>query len=268
VGKQTGPGEVVPTTPTEHAIGETFRDCTENCPDMIAVQAGSFMMGAAATEQGRSPAEQPQHRVQIGHAFAVSKYEITFDDWDACALEGGCNGYMPKDGGWGRGKRPVIFVSWDDAKAYVDWLRQKTGKSYRLLTEAEWEYAARAGTTTPYATGATITTAQADFDASASGGKQGAYAGKTVDVGSFPPNPYGLFDMAGNVWEWVEDCWNPTEAGAPSDGSVRAGDCARRVLKGGAWYFEATYLRAAARTSYPKTSRLNVAGFRVARTLE
>ena len=173
------------------------------------------MMGAAANEPGRTPAEQPQHRVQIGHAFAVSKYEITFDDWDACALEGGCNGYMPKDGGWGRGKRPAIFVSWDDAKAYVDWLRQKTGKSYRLLTEAEWEYAARAGTTTPYATGATITTAQADFDASASGGKQGTYAGKTVDVGSFPPNPYGLFDMAGNVWEWVEDCWNPNQAGAP-----------------------------------------------------
>ena len=269
LGKPTGPGEVVvPANPTEPAIGETFRDCTDNCPDMVAVQAGSFMMGAAANEQGRTPAELPQHRVQIGHAFAVSKYEITFDDWDACALEGGCNGYMPKDGGWGRGKRPAIFVSWDDAKAYVDWLRQKTGKSYRLLTEAEWEYAARAGTTTPYATGATITTAQADFDASASGGKQGAYAGKTVDVGSFPPNPYGLFDMAGNVWEWVEDCWNPTQAGAPADGSVRAGDCARRVLKGGAWYFEAAYLRAAARTSYPKTSRLNVVGFRVARTLE
>jgi formylglycine-generating enzyme required for sulfatase activity len=257
----------VPHGPLEHQIGEIFKDC-ENCPDMVAVQAGSYMMGAAPSETGHMPAELPQHHVQIGHAFAASKYDITFDDWDACALEGGCNGYMPKDGGWGRGKRPAIFVSWDDAKAYIDWLRQKTGKQYRLLSEAEWEFAARAGTTTPYTTGATITTAQADFDASASGGKPGDYAGKTAEVGSFPPNPFGLYDMAGNVWEWVEDCWNPTHAGAPADGSARGGDCTRRVLKGGAWYFEAAYLRAASRLSYPKTSRLNVVGFRVGRSLE
>ena len=238
LGKPAGPGEVVPATPTEHAIGETFRDCTDNCPDMVAVQAGGFTMGAAANEPGRTPAEQPQHRVQIAHAFAMSKYEITFDDWDACALEGGCNGYMPKDGGWGRGKRPAIFVSWDDARP-MSMAPAEDRQIVPAPTEAEWEYAARAGTTTPYATGATITTAQADFDASANGGKPGAYAGKTVDVGSFPPNPYGLFDMAGNVWEWVEDCWNPNQAGAPADGSARGGDCARRVLKGGAWYFEA-----------------------------
>ncbi len=262
-----GAGKVAPHGPLEHQIGETFRDC-ENCPDMVAVQAGSFMMGAAAGEPGRSPAELPQHMVQIAHPFAVSKYDVTFDDWDACVLDGGCNGYRPKDLDWGRGRRPVINVSWSDAKAYVDWLREKTGKQYRLLTEAEWEYAARAGTTTPYATGAMITTAQANFDASASGGKPGAYAGRTVEVGSFPPNPFGLYDMAGNVLEWVEDCWNPTHAGAPADGSARGGDCSRRVLKGGAWYFEAAYLRPAARVSYPAASRLNILGFRVGRSLE
>jgi formylglycine-generating enzyme required for sulfatase activity len=265
--KNPGGGEVIRKGPLEHDIGSTFKDCDDACPEMIAVPAGGFTMGASAADPGRQPSEGPQHDVRITTAFAVSKYEITFDDYEACALNGGCNGYMPKDNGWGRGRRPAIFVSWDDAKSYVDWLRQKTGKAYRLLTEAEWEYAARAGTTTPYATGAKITTAQADFDDSASGAR-GTYEGKTVDAGSYPPNPYGLYDMAGNVWEWVEDCWNKTHAGAPADGSARGGDCTRRVLKGGAWYFEATYARAAARMSYPKASRLNVVGFRVARALE
>jgi formylglycine-generating enzyme required for sulfatase activity len=257
-------GEVVVQGPKEIEIGSTFKDC-ENCPEMVAVTGGGFAMGAGPDDGDATAAEKPQHEVQIGHPFAVSKLEITFDEWDACALEGGCKGYMPEDGGWGRGKRPAIYVSWDDAKSYVEWLRAKTGKAYRLLTEAEWEYAARAGTTTAYATGETITTAQADFDDSSA---RGEYEGKTVDAGSYPANPYGLHDMHGNVWEWVEDCWNKTHAGAPADGSARGGDCARRVLKGGAWYFEKEFLRAAARLSYPKASRLNVVGFRVARTLE
>jgi formylglycine-generating enzyme required for sulfatase activity len=164
----------------------------------------------------------------------------------------------------------VIYVSWDDAKAYVDWLRQRTGRAYRLLSEAEWEFAARGGTTTRYAPGEALTTTQANFDASASAGprKRGAYEGRTVEVGTFQPNPYGLFDMHGNVAEWVEDCWNPSHAGAPEDGSPRGGDCKRRVLKGGAWYYEPEFLRSAARLSYPKSSRLNVVGFRVARNVE
>jgi formylglycine-generating enzyme required for sulfatase activity len=265
LGPATG-GDIIGSGPSEFQIGETFKDC-ESCPDMAVVPAGSFAMGAADGEAGRQPTELPRHEVRLTRPFAVSKHEITFDEWELCALEGGCDGYLPKDGGWGRGTRPAIFISWDDAKAYVEHLRQKTGKAYRLLTEAEWEYAARAGTTTPYSTGETITTAQADFDDSATSNR-GDYEGKTVDVGSFPPNPYGLFDMHGNVWEWVEDCWNDSHAGAPGDGSARGGDCARRVLKGGAWYFEADYLRAASRVSYPSGSRLNVAGFRVARTLE
>jgi formylglycine-generating enzyme required for sulfatase activity len=262
-----GGGGAVIEGPLEHEAGSTFKDC-EDCPEMVAVPAGEFTMGSPPADPDKQASELPPHNVRIGHGFAVSKFEVTFDQWDACALEGGCNGYMPKDGGWGRGRRPAIYVSWDDAKSYVDYLRQKTGKPYRLLSEAEWEYAARAGTTSRYATGNAITTADADFDDSAAKGKRGNYEGKTVDVGTFPPNPYGLFDMHGNVWEWVEDCWNKSHAGAPSDGSPRGGDCSRRVLKGGAWYFEAAFLRAAARLSYPKMSRLNVAGFRVARPLE
>lgn len=262
-----GSGGAVIEGPLEHEAGSTFKDC-ETCPEMVAVPAGEFAMGSSASDPDKTPAELPQHNVRIGHGFAASKFEVTFDEWEACALEGGCNGYMPKDGGWGRGRRPAIYISWDDAKSYVEYLRQKTGKPYRLLSEAEWEYAARAGTTSRYATGEGITTAEADFDDSAKKGKRGDYEGKTVDVGTFAPNPYGLFDMAGNVGEWVEDCWNKTHVGAPTDGSARGGDCARRVLKGGAWYFEAPYLRAAARLSYPKNARLNIAGFRVARPLE
>jgi formylglycine-generating enzyme required for sulfatase activity len=265
-GGSSGGGAVV-DGPLEQAPGSTFRDC-ESCPEMVAVPAGDFAMGSPASDPDKEASELPQRNVRIGRGFAASKFEVTFDEWEACALEGGCNGYMPKDGGWGRGRRPVIYVSWDDAKSYVEYLRQKTGKPYRLLTEAEWEYAARAGTTSRYSTGEAITTAEADFDDSAARSKRGGYEGKTVDVGTFPPNPYGLFDMHGNVGEWVEDCWNKSHAGAPADGSARGGDCARRVLKGGAWYFEAPYLRAAARVSYPKGSRLNIAGFRVARPLE
>lgn len=263
------PDETAPpsiATP-ELPIGSAFRDCP-SCPEMVAVAAGRFTMGASPDDPAAQAGEHPQRTVQIDRPFAVSRFEITFDEWEACALEGGCNGHKPEDAGWSRGSRPVIYVSWDDAKAYVDWLRRKTGKSYRLMTEAEWEYASRAGTTTPYSTGNAITTAQAVFDNSGLAGDRGDYLGKTVAVGSYPPNPYGLHDMHGNVWEWVEDCWNETHAGAPVDGSARGGDCSRRVVKGGAWYFEAEYLRAAARQSYPAASRLNVVGFRVARGLE
>ncbi len=268
-GQQGGAEIAVPPRQSEHAPGESFRDC-ENCPEMVALPGGAFRMGAGPDDPAASQAEGPLHEVAIVTPLAVSKYEITFDDWEACNLEGGCGNYRPDDSGWGQGRHPVTNVSWDDAKAYVDWLRRKTGKPYRLLSEAEWEYAARGGTTSPYITGDTITTAQANFDASnvAALRGRGTYEGRTVEVGSFPPNPFGLYDMAGNVAEWVEDCWNPSHAGAPADGTVRGGDCARRVLKGGAWYYEPEYLRSAARTSYPRASRLNIAGIRIARPLE
>ncbi|WP_421723521.1 SUMF1/EgtB/PvdO family nonheme iron enzyme [Bauldia sp.] len=261
------PPEAPPAVASEYAAGTTFRDCA-NCPEMVAVAAGTFTMGAGPNDPAAGAGEGPPRDVTIDRPFAVSRFEITFDEWEACALEGGCNGHLPRDGGWSRGSRPVIYVSWDDAKAYVDWLRRTTGEPYRLLTEAEWEYAARAGTTTPFSTGATITTAQAVFDDSATAGDRSAYLGRTAEVGSYPPNPFGLHDMHGNVWEWVEDCWNDSHAGAPTDGSARGGDCTRRVVKGGAWYFEADTLRAAARQSYPTDKRLNVIGFRIARGLE
>lgn len=272
------PGGVVKQTPTvqpkvvpqpqEYSPGATFKDC-EDCPQMVVVPAGAFTMGADPGEAGFKRAEGPAHTVIIAKAFAVSKFEITFDQWQTCVLEGGCRGYRPKDAGWGKGKRPVIYVSWEDAKAYVNWLRGVTGKRYRLLSEAEWEYAARGGTTGAYATGARITTAEANIDGTnAVAGQRGQYRGKSVEVGSFSANPFGLHDMHGNVAEWVEDCWNRSHAGAPADGSPRAGDCSRRVVKGGAWYFEPTFARIAARMSFPMTKRLNIIGFRVARPLE
>ncbi len=251
----------------EFAVGDTFKDC-DDCPQMTVVPAGAFTMGSLPSEPGRSATEGPPVQVRIAKPFAVSKLEITYDQWQTCALEGGCNAHRPKDSGWGKGPRPVTYVSWDDARAYVEWLREKTGKRYRLLTEAEWEYAARAGTTTAFATGNRITTAQANFDGSGVAGTRGEYRGKTTEAGSFGPNPFGLHDTHGNVAEWVQDCWNQTHAGAPGDGSARGGTCSRRVVKGGAWYFEPSYARSAARMSFPKGKRLNIVGFRVARSLD
>ena len=193
----------------------------------------------------------------IARPFAVGKFEVTFAEWDACVAAGGCK-HRPGDEGWGRGRRPVINVSWDNAKEYVAWLSRKTGKSYRLLSEAEWEYAARAGTTTKYAFGDTISTSQAKYG-----------EGGTVEVGSFPANRFGLYDLHGNVWEWVEDAWHPDYQGAPTDGSVwTGGDTSLRVLRGGSWdgYFPG-YLRSANRIRYHPDKRDVSIGFRVSRTL-
>jgi formylglycine-generating enzyme required for sulfatase activity len=266
------PGTAVPglgAGPLEHDVGSAFKDC-DSCPEMVVVPAGRFLMGAAKEEKGHQPAEEPQREVVVPAPFAVSKTEVTFDEWETCGLEGGCAHSRPEDSGWGRGRRPVIYVSYDDAKAYVEWLRQKTGKAYRLLSEAEWEFAARGGTSTPFAGGDTLAPTQANFDASSSttNKRPGEYQGTTVEAGTFPPNPYGLHDMEGNVFEWVEDCWNKTHAGAPADTSPRGGDCTRRVAKGGAWYYEADFARPSARMSFPKGARHNVIGFRVARPLE
>ena len=197
--------------------GQSFRECAQDCPEMVVVPSGEFMMGSPSNEQGHVDSESPQHRVSIGRPFAVSKFDVTFADWDACVSLGGC----PKEGrsddaGWGRGKQPVIYVSWDDAKAYAVWLSTMTGKTYRLLTEAEWEYAARAGTTTAYYWGDDIGKGNANcvFCGSQWDNKQ------TAPVGSFAPNQFGLYDMLGNVWEWVEDCGHNNYNGAPEDGSA------------------------------------------------
>ena len=189
--------------------GTDFRDC-EDCPKMIGIRLGSFVMGTSRLEWGAHRDESPPHEVAIPYRFAVGVHEVTFSEWDACANEGGCRRYRPDDEGWGRGSRPVINVSWSDARLYGRWLSWKTGKNYRLLSESEWEYVARAGTKTPFHFGKTISTRLANYDGNASStyGKKGQYRLKTTPVGSFPPNEFGLHDVHGNVKEWVEDCSN------------------------------------------------------------
>jgi formylglycine-generating enzyme required for sulfatase activity len=213
-------------------------------------------MGSPASERGRYVDEGPRHRVTFAQPFAVSRFAATFDEWDACLADGGCNGVRPGDNGWGRGRRPVIKVSWDDAKAYVAWLARKTGRPYRLLSEAEHEYATRAGTTTPFWTGSTISTKQANFNSQ-----------KSAPVDEYGPNPWGLYQLRGNVREWTEDCYRDGYKGAPTDGGPwSAAGCTKHVLRGGSWNFElATLLRSAARASYE--DRDDDIGFRVARSL-
>jgi len=245
---------------------DTFKECA-NCPQMLVVPAGSFTMGSPASEPGRRSHEGPQHTVTIARQYAVGQFELTFDEWDACVAGGVCNGYQPSDHtdqGWGRGHRPVINVSWDDAKAYLAWVAKKTGKPYRLLTEAEYEYAARAGTTTAYPWGSAIGKNNANCDGCGSqwDNKQ------TAPVGSFAANGFGLYDMVGNVWAWTEDCYHDSYNGAPTDGSAwNRGDCGRRVLRGGAWYFDPQVLRSAFRGGDPYDVRAGYIGFRVGRTL-
>ncbi len=241
---------------------------------MVVVPAGEFLMGSPESERGRGRDEGPQHQVAIAQPFAAGKYEVTFAEWDACVADRGCS-YNPSDEGWGRGRRPVINVSYHDVKQYTDWLSRKTGKDYRLLSEAEWEYAARGQTKTsdqssPFYTGATINYRQANYDANFTygSGQQGAYRQKTTDVGSFPKNAFGLYDMHGNVWEWVQDCYRPSYEGAPTDGSpVTSGPCNLRILRGGAWNYYPKLLRSAYRYATPPDVRLNNFGFRVARSL-
>ena len=243
--------------------GRVFRDCPE-CPEMVVVSAGSFMMGSPSYEAERDDDEGPRHRVTIPKPFAVGKYEVTFAEWDACVADGGCRGRRPADRGWGRARRPVINVSWNDAKTYVRWLSNKTGQEYRLLSEAEWEYVARAGTTSRYSWGDDIGRNRANCDGCGSrwDDKQ------TAPAGSFAPNVFGLHDAHGNVYEWVEDCWNASYAGAPPDGSAwTGGDCGLRVLRGGSWDSEPRYLRSAYRNRDWAGVRDYFSGFRVARTL-
>ena len=237
-------------------------DCAE-CPEMMIIPAGSYTMGSPANEQGRTSFEGPQHQVNIGYSFAASKFEITFGEWDACKAAGGCQ-HHPSDQGWGRGNRPVINVSWQDAKQYVAWLSAKTGRPYRLLSDAEWEYAARGSTTTAYYWGDAVGSGNANCDGcgSAWDNKQSA------PVGSFAANAFGLHDMLGNVREWTEDCWNAFYKDAPSNGSAwMKGNCDGRVFRGGSWFYTSWFMRSAYRNRHPHDARNVNLGFRVARTL-
>ncbi len=245
---------------------QAFTECARDCPEMLVIEAGSFTMGSVAGEQGHRSNEDPQHLVSITKPFAVSKYELTFADWDACVAGGGCNGYEPKDQGWGRGQQPAINVSWRDAQAYVVWLSLVTGKTYRLLSEAEYEYATRAGATTAYPWGDDI-----KLNGQAMANCVGC--GSTWDnkqsapVGSFPPNKFALYDMVGNVWEWTGDCIHNDYNGAPADGSpwIEGGDCTGHIVHGGSFTFGSA--RSAIRAGITSDFRSLNLGFRVARTL-
>jgi formylglycine-generating enzyme required for sulfatase activity len=241
---------------------------------MIVVPAGSFMMGSPPTEKKTSTSQaifalvygSPQHNVTIAKPFAVSKYELTFADWDACVAHRDCDPHIYAP--WGRGKQPVINESWYDAQRYVAWLSKMTGKPYRLLSEAEYEYAARAGTTTRYPWGDDIKlNGKAMANCVGCGSKWDNR--QAAPVGSFAPNRFGLYDMVANVYEWVEDCQHRNYQGAPTDGSawVEGGDCSFRVVRGGPWIDEPDSLRSATRYYTHPDQGDSVIGFRLTRTL-
>jgi formylglycine-generating enzyme required for sulfatase activity len=257
---------------------------------MVVMPAGSFTMGSPASEWEREDDEGPRHQVTISNSFAVGKFEITRGQY-ASFITG--TGYDSDNGCWVRvgsewkpnaarnwanpdfqqtDQHPVTCVNWDDAQAFIDWVNKKTGRAYRLLTEAEWEYSARAGTSTPFSFGQDITTHQANFNGSSTTTDEepGLYREGTTEVGLFPANAFGLHDMHGNLWEWTQDCWNDSYEGAPTDGTAWAeGDCARHVLRGGSWTNLPQAVRSADRVKHSgdPANRGSVDGFRVARDL-
>jgi formylglycine-generating enzyme required for sulfatase activity len=243
--------------------GSDFKECANGCPVMIVIPAGKFTMGSPEDEPDRTASEGPPHEVTIAKPFAVSRFEVTFEEWDACAASGAC---PQAPDSWGRGAMPVINVSWHDAKQYVGWLSQLTGKPYRLPTEAEWEYAARAGSNTRYSWGDDPGKGNAVCDTC---GSQWDLK-QTAPIGSFKANAFGLHDMHGNVWEWVEDSWHDTYDDAPTDGSawLLNADPSFGVARGGAWRNELEFVRVAVRVKRHVNVRFDTLGFRVARTME
>jgi formylglycine-generating enzyme required for sulfatase activity len=271
-----------------------FKDC-EDCPEMVALPAGAFMMGSPESEFGRREPEGPPRRVAIARRFAIGRFEITMDQFSAFVADSGmavgnqCRKIVEFSGstaGWGApeasfrapgfevtGKHPVVCISWHDAQAYVAWLSRRTGKAYRLPSEAEWEYAARAGTTTRYSFG----NDERDLCAYAKFADMGSRFGwrggcrsniatyGTMPVGSLKPNAWGLFDVHGNAWEWVEDCWTPNATEIPTDGSAfsRPG-CETGVIRGGSWAAGFGRSRSASRWPTPAAEHYQHVGFRVA----
>jgi formylglycine-generating enzyme required for sulfatase activity len=236
---------------------------------MVLIPGGRFVMGSNPAELGHKKREEPQHEVQL-RPFALSRTEVTFEQWDACVQDGGCSP-QTEDNGWGRGKQPVFDVSWPEAQAFIVWLNRKTSRTYRLPSEAEWEYAARASTTTSFHTGATITPQQANFDGTETecAPPRCTARRKTIAVGSLGFNAFGLHDMHGNVSEWVQDCWHVDYNGAPNDGSAWQTHCSidtRHVVRGGKWNTDAQHLRSASRNWGP-TLNESGNGFRLARSL-
>ena len=283
------PADQITAEERSQSPGTVIRDCAA-CPKMIVVPAGLFTMGSPSHETRRRDSEGPAHVVTFTRPFAVSKFEVTRDEFGVFATATGWTAgescWTFEDGEWGArsglgwsnpgypqgGHDPVACVSWEDAMAYAGWLSRKTNKPYRLLSEAEWEYMARAGTTGPYHFGATISTEQANYDGTYvyGDGHKGVYRERTVPVGRFPANNFGLHEVHGNVWEWVEDCWHDSYSGAPADGRAWAtgGDCKNRVVRGGSWLNRPWNLRSANRGGYSRKLRSYIIGFRVARTLD
>ena len=277
--------------------GDVFRDCPA-CPEMVVVPAGEFLMGSDRRDDESFDFERPRHRVALG-GFALGVHEVTRDEYaafvaatgrgsgDRCWAFDGDDGFeWREDASWRSprypqtGDHPVVCVNWEDAQAYARWLSAETGEEYRLPSESEWEYAARAGTTTrrhwgddpddgcAYANGGDRTAKRRFDDWTVADCTDGVVW--TSPVGAYEPNAFGLHDALGNVWEWVADCWHDDYDGAPRDGSAwtRGGDCGRRVLRGGSWLSLPRILRSANRYRNDAVYRNSYFGFRVARTLD
>lgn len=250
-----GPLAAEPWPPKRGAI---FKDCG-NCPEMVVIPSGLFIMGVGAKRK----LDKPAHRVNIAKPFAIGRFEVTFREWQACLEAKGCT-HHPDDHRWGRIRRPVVNITWDQAKGYVKWLSAHTGHVYRLPSEAEWEYAHRGGTTTNFWWG----DEPGENRANCKDCKSPWSAKSSAPVGSFKPNPFGLYDTSANVFEWVEDCWNRDHRGAPVDGSARTvGDCKNRIIRGGSFYYFNNVSRSHYRAKNPASVKSYWLGFRVLREL-
>lgn len=256
------------------AVGRTFKDC-DVCPLMVSLPSGNASLGAGETEDGARPNEKPKRPVTFSDMFAMGVHEVTFSEWNACVTNGGCR-TRPRDNGWGGGKRPVINVSWDDAQSYVTWLSGKTGMTYSLPSEAQWEYAARAGKTDIYVGGSL--TALCAFANGASNESGLAFANKactdpasdrTMPVGTLSANAFGLKDMIGNVAEWTLDCNTLNLKDAPTNGRAdQRGSCGQRSVRGGSWFSGPADMRYASRLMQRRGDSNDFTGFRVVRKIE
>lgn len=238
--------------------GTVFKDC-KVCPEMVVVPKGLFILGMGATDKRATPPT----RISVKKPFAIGRYEVTWDQWEACRADGGCL-FDPDDHKWGKGNRPVINVDLPRVENYIKWLSKKTGHTYRLPTEAEWEYAHRAGTTTDFWWGEEAGKGKANCKDC--GTKWSAKM--TAPVGSFEPNPWGIYDTAGNAYEWTADCWNASHENRPKDQSARTtGDCKRRVIRGGSFYYFNKVSKSFYRSRNPTVVKSYWLSFRVVRDI-
>ena len=271
-GADSHPREVIPKEPVAHVgaadiqpMGTVLQDRLKDGelgPELVRLPPGLFFMGSPTEDPDAAKAEKPQHPVQIAQPFAIGRFPVTFDDYDRFK--------RPPDNGWGRRRRPVINVSWEDAIAYCAWLSRQTGQPYRLPTEAEWEYACRAGTVTRWSFGDDKGLGHCAWFAGNSGSEFFNWGRKTQPVGQKRPNHWGLHDMHGNVWEWVQDCWHDNYQGAPTDGAAWSTSCSEsgwRVIRGGSWDNYSLDLRSANRMGTISGNLSIYVGFRIARTL-